>query len=106
MKEQPTVTEINKICGDNLNYRERLILVIKNELISEVEVYKKNISMENYIECAENVHKLKHKISVLGLEKSYELAVLFEQDLRNSDLKRKNDFDKILKSMLIFTSQL
>jgi hypothetical protein len=33
---------------------------------------KKNL--KNYLEAAQSVHKLKHKISILGLDKSYYLA--------------------------------
>jgi HPt (histidine-containing phosphotransfer) domain-containing protein len=106
MEEHPNLTQINKICGSNIDFRTKLISILKNELISEINTYQKNLSSKNYMECAENVHKLKHKISILGLEKSYELAVRFEEDLKNSNLKRKTDFDNILKSMLVFTAQL
>lgn len=106
MEERPTLTQINKISGNNDDFRERLISILKNELISEVSTYQKNLSLGKYIECAENVHKLKHKIGILGLEKSYEVAVFFEEDLRNSNLKNKSAFDDILKLMLEFTSQL
>ncbi|MDT0644932.1 Hpt domain-containing protein [Zunongwangia sp. F363] len=106
MEERPTLTQINKISGKNDDFRERLINILKTELVSEVSTYQKNLSLGKYIECAENVHKLKHKIGILGLEKSYEVAVLFEEDLKKSNLKNKKAFDDILKSMLEFTAQL
>lgn len=106
MQERPTLTQINKISGNNNKFRDRLISIIKTELVLEVSTYQKNLSLEKYIDCAENVHKLKHKIGILGLKKSYEVAVLFEEDLRKSDLKNKNAFNDIIKLMLEFTSQL
>ena len=48
----------------------------------EKEVYFTNIKSKNNKLTAEIVHKLKHKISILGLEKSYQTAIDFEEDLK------------------------
>ncbi|MCM4156445.1 Hpt domain-containing protein [Gramella sp. AN32] len=106
IEEHPNLIQVNEICGSNIDFKTKLIYILKSELISEIDTYQKNLSLNNYIECAENVHKLKHKISILGLEKSYEIAVFFEEDLRKSNLKRKVEFDEILNSMLAFTADL
>ena len=44
----------------------------------------------------ENVHRIKHKISILGLEKSYKIANEFEHNLRESSFFKKEEFEKSL----------
>ena len=57
---------------------------------------------EKFKEAAEVVHKLKHKISILGLEKGYEVAANFENNLiQNSELG-KVDFESILSAITDF----
>jgi hypothetical protein len=36
----------------------------------------------NFLDAAQSVHKLKHKISILGLEKSYYIVEEYESDLK------------------------
>jgi hypothetical protein len=49
---------------------------------------------------AQSVHKLKHKISILGLEKSY-LAEEYESNLKNNSTNLHSDFESILKKCRI-----
>ena len=44
---------------------------------------------------AESVHKLKHKISILGLNKSYYIAEKFEDNLKDNSTELQSDFDAI-----------
>ena len=52
------------------------------------------------------MHKLKHKISILGLEKSYDIAVAYEENLIEGNTKGKEDFDKILANITSFLTTL
>ena len=45
------------------------------------------------------MHKLKHKISILGLEKGYEVAVAYENNLLNGTTDLKDQFERILKNI-------
>ena len=54
---------------------------------------------EAYLEAAQAVHKLKDKISILGLEKSYYLASDYENNLNDNSVALKNDFESLLKLM-------
>jgi hypothetical protein len=44
------------------------------------------------------VHKLKHKISILGLEKSYYIAEEYENNLNDSLIILQIEFEAILKN--------
>ncbi len=95
--EQPNQSYIKSLSGGNIEFEKKLISVIKTEFPIEKSIYLKNITAKKYKETAENVHKLKHKISILGLEKSYEIAVQYENDLRKNNTILKDDFETILQ---------
>lgn len=94
--EQPNKSYINSLSGGYKVFEQKLIDIIKSEFPDEKKVYLNNIAAKKYKNAADNVHKLKHKISILGLEKSYEIANVFEHNLRELSLDKKEDFDKIL----------
>ncbi|RNC86543.1 MAG: Hpt domain-containing protein [Winogradskyella sp.] len=92
--------------GGDKAFEQKLIDIIKSEFPQEKQIYLDNISAENFKEAAENVHKLKHKISILGLVKSYEIAVDYENNLTNGNTERKSDFDSILQIITKYLTTL
>ena len=104
--EQPNLSYINSMSGGDKAFEQKLIDIIKKEFPEEKEVYFTNIKANNYKLTAENVHKLKHKISILGLEKSYETAVAFENNLLEESTKLQDEFESILTIMTNYLQQL
>jgi HPt (histidine-containing phosphotransfer) domain-containing protein len=104
--EQPNLLYIHSLSGGDKTFENKLITIIKKEFPEEKNLYEKNISSNNLKEASENVHKLKHKISIFGLEKSYELATQFENDLMEADTSLKNDFDKIMQNIANYLIKL
>ncbi|KGO79176.1 histidine kinase [Flavobacterium beibuense F44-8] len=97
--EQPNLNYIDQLAGDDAPFRQKLIDTIKSELPTEIDTYKSYLSADNYNATAGSVHKLKHKISVMGMEKSYYIAEEFEKNLKNNSLDLQADFEAILASM-------
>ena len=95
--EKPNLSYIHKMSGGDKAFEQKLITIIKGEFPEEKKVYFENSTAKNYKLTAENVHKLKHKISILGLIKNYEIANEFETNLRKLDLNGQEDFEKILR---------
>jgi HPt (histidine-containing phosphotransfer) domain-containing protein len=96
--EQPNLSYLNSLSGGDKEFEKKLIQIIKSEFPGELKTYKHNIEHKNYLKASENVHKLKHKISILGLEKSYEIASEFEISLKeNEDDSLKEEFEKIMQ---------
>ena len=95
--EKPNLSYIKSLSGGEQEFEEKLIRIIKDEFPNEKSIYFENLNAENYLKAADVVHKLKHKISILGLEKSYHIAVDYENDLRENNLNLKDDFETILK---------
>jgi len=104
--EQPNSEYINQLAGDNQEFKLKVISILKRELPEEIEWYQNTIGSNNYVHAAESVHKLKHKISILGLEKSYYIAEEFEENLKKQSTKLQSEFESILKVMQDFVDTL
>ncbi|GGB79299.1 histidine kinase [Flavobacterium suaedae] len=104
--EQPNTNYIDELAGDDTIFRNKLINTIKDELPQEINIYKTNITSGNYNATADNVHKLKHKISVLGMEKSYYLAEKFEKNLKDNSTELQKEFEDVLSSIQGFVAAL
>ncbi|TSE10180.1 MULTISPECIES: histidine kinase [Aquimarina] len=104
--EQPNLSEINKLSNGDKIFEEKIFNVIKKEFPLEKDQYFSNLEHKNLIKAAEDVHKLKHKISILGLEKSYEIATDYENNLKKGSYKLKEDFEKTLQVITEYINTL
>ena len=104
--ERPNTTYLDQLSGGDDAFKMNIITIIKTELPVEVAMYKKNLQKNNFLLTAECVHKLKHKISVLGLKKSYYIAEQFEDNLKKGSTALQNEFEKIVAIMQVFVDGL
>ncbi len=104
--EKPNLSYIESMSGGDKAFEKKLINIIKTEFPLEKEEFYNNYKSENFKLTAENVHKLKHKISILGLEKSYEIAIAFENNLLEGDTLLYLEFEAILINMTNYLKQL
>jgi HPt (histidine-containing phosphotransfer) domain-containing protein len=104
--EKPNSNYINDLSGDNEEFKAKIIGILKRELPEEIAFYENQIQSKNYKLAAESVHKLKHKISILGLEKSYYIAEEYEENLKANSTNLLSDFETILKMMQDFVDTL
>ena len=93
--EKPNLDYINQLARGDESIKNELIEVIKTEFPEEKKEYLNNLENKVFKKIEENVHRLKHKISILGLEKSYEAANEFEHNLREQSLEGQKEFDQI-----------
>ena len=103
MMEKPNLNYVNNLSGDDSYVKELLIDVIKTEFPEEKKKYYESYHNKEFKKIEENVHRLKHKISILGLAKSYEIANEYEHNLRVKSIDKSDDFDIIL---LVITEYL
>jgi len=104
--EQPNQSYINTLSGNDEAFKQKLINIIKEEFPIEKQTYFDNINAENFKLAADNVHKLKHKISILGLEKSYEVAGAYENNLIKASTDLKEEFEVILTVMTTYIEEI
>jgi HPt (histidine-containing phosphotransfer) domain-containing protein len=104
--EQPNLNYVYSMSDGDKLFEKKIIEIIKMEFPEEKKLYFYNITSQNYKLTAENVHKLKHKISILGLENSYEIAVAFENNLLEGNKTLQNDFESILTTITDYLKKL
>lgn len=104
--EQPNLSYINELSRGDDAFRDKLISIVKTEFPHEKAQYFENFESKNFRETAQNVHKLKHKISILGLEKSYTIAENYENSLRESNISGHEVFNEILQIMTDYLETL
>jgi HPt (histidine-containing phosphotransfer) domain-containing protein len=102
MEEQPNLNYIKEISGGDHDFEKKLIDVVKSEIFHEIEEYEENLNELRLTKAAENVHKLKHKISILGLEKGYQTAIEFENELKEGKISLRQQFNEILNCMVTY----
>ncbi|MGO4771197.1 Hpt domain-containing protein [Flavobacterium sp. W22_SRS_FK3] len=104
--EQPNLNYIDQLSGDDDVFKQKMIAIIKKELPLEIDSYHKSMQEHHYKLAAECVHKLKHKISILGLEKSYYITNEYENLLLNEKPESVDKFESILQVMQSFINDL
>lgn len=105
MLEQPNLQYIKDLSGGDVEFEEKMLLILKEEFPEELKTYNLTLEINELKQTAEIVHKLKHKISILGLEKSYELAVEYEKELLKGNNSMHSEFSEILKSISNFLAK-
>lgn len=104
--EQPNLNYINKLSGGDKNFEAQLISILKKEFPVEKEKFQNSIDTNQLDESAEIVHKLKHKLSILGLEEGYQIAVDYENNLRNDNKSLTIEFKKVLNNISEYLNNL
>ncbi len=99
MEDQPNLNYINSLSEGDKSFEMKLLAIIKKEFKQEKNTYYNNMKNDNFKLCAENVHKIKHKISILGLEESYKIADEYEHNLRLKSNDKAYDFNLILATI-------
>jgi len=95
--EKPNLSYIKKLSSGDIIFENKIISILKEEFPVECESYENSINSDDFEAAAEMVHKIKHKISILGLEKSYNVAVEHEKNLNNRSKTFASEFDNVLK---------
>lgn len=104
--EKANLHYVNQLANGDKEIKKMLIYVIKTEYPEEKRDYFESLQQNDFRKIEENVHKIKHKISILGLIKSYQLANEFEHNLREKSLEKRADFEQILKTIDLFLKTL
>lgn len=104
--ETPNLSYIEALAGEDHSFKDRLIQIIKAEFPEEYKDYVTALKSGDYVLTAALVHKLKNKISMLGLEKSYILATSYEAALKKGNLSKSVDFEKVLSKISNFLNEV
>ncbi|WP_075340781.1 histidine kinase [Tenacibaculum agarivorans] len=99
--EKPSLEYLHELARGDHSLIDQLTEVLLAEFPIEREEYYESLKTKDYKLIGQNVHRIKHKIIILGLENAYEIANQFEHDLRddNLDSDKVEEFEKILGSI-------
>jgi HPt (histidine-containing phosphotransfer) domain-containing protein len=103
--EKPNLKYIDEISQGDEIFKKKIVSLLKKELPKEIDDYKKNFKKGNLKEAAANVHKLKHKIAILGIPNDQKIASQFEYNLKNNNITLSIDFDRIIKKISKFVEK-
>ncbi|MCV6628886.1 MAG: Hpt domain-containing protein [Flavobacteriaceae bacterium] len=106
MKEYPNLTYIRNLSAGDAVFEEKLIAIMKREFVKEKQAFIDRYESGFYIDAANLVHKIKHKVILLGLNKSYELSQNFERDLHEGKTDLYEKFVRILGVMDQYISDI
>ncbi|MGK0412681.1 MAG: HPt (histidine-containing phosphotransfer) domain-containing protein [Polaribacter sp.] len=76
--------------------------LIKIEFPQEVQLFNHNFKLENYVEASDNVHKIKHKIGLLGMQEGTVTATEFELALKNGNTKLHAVFLEVIDKIHVY----
>nr|WP_321413562.1 Hpt domain-containing protein [uncultured Allomuricauda sp.] len=99
MKESPNLAYVDNLADGDEAFRQKFIGILKEEFPLEKMEYITAIESSLFREASEHVHKIKHKLNVLGIHNAYTLAVQHENELRNGEQSFKQEFLLILQNV-------
>ncbi len=106
MSETPNLDYVNELAAGDVSIKAKLISIMKKEFPEERAEFAVLMDASDHLKAAEQVHKLKHKINILGLQNGYELARNFENDLKENNTGLNDNFRALLDTIENFLSTL
>jgi len=98
IEETPNLSYVVELVGtSDFNFEQKFVAILKQEFTWDLGKYLYHIKQEEPRAAAEIVHKLKHKLSVLGMKESFKLANAHQEKLEIGNTDLDADFKRILK---------
>lgn len=105
-KESLNIDYLEAIANGDLEFLKSLKAIIKDEFPLERKEFERNLETKAYHLAAENVHKIKHKINMFGLEQGYQIAQQFENELKEGKTESSQIFEAVLNAIEDFIKTL
>lgn len=107
--ELPNLDYLDQLAAENSSVRESILRVMIHEFEQDLQEYKKAKISGDWSTTSNCVLRLKHKIGILGMDYSYQIANRYEKELqRNSDrfaIEFEAVLDEIQKFITTISSQ-
>jgi len=97
--DKPNMNYIIQLADGDTEFERQFIAILKEEFPKEKEHYLTAITKADYKQASEIVHKLKHKLNILGMENAYRLSVKFEDELKQNNIDGNIEFIQIINIM-------
>lgn len=100
--EQPNLDYLKEISDGQPEVIAQFVGIIKEEFPGEFEQYQQLMKEKDWQHAAAMVHKLKHKIRILGLKEGRAVAVTHEDALKGGDYQHSEAFAAVLNKIEVF----
>lgn len=104
--ETPNLSYIEAMSNGDKAFEDKIIQIVKTEFVTERRQYEDFIDQKDFKKSAQMIHKIKHKISILSLQKSYAIAQHYEESLLMGNTELQTDFESILDSIQDFLNRI
>ena len=102
----PNTEYIDKLANDDQAFRDKLIGLIRDEWPQEIGEYQALVSAQNWEKAGAAVHKIKHKISIFGLEEGYRIARELEYQYKDGIDAPRERFDRVVEVITQYLESL
>ena len=102
----PNFEYIDNLAGSDEGFRNQFINILKTELPTEIELYREYMRNEELQSAAESVHKIKHKLGITSMDEAYEIAIVYEEELKTGSKTSQIAFEQELKKLSDFVNDL
>jgi len=102
----PNLNYIQKLADGSEVFEQKMKLILKDEFPQEKQAFLDLFEANRLKETAEMVHKLKHKLGMLGMKQAYKYAITFESELKKEKTKGYSKFITILEIVETFINKL
>ncbi|MEM8998927.1 MAG: Hpt domain-containing protein [Bacteroidota bacterium] len=106
MTETPNLNYIKQIAGGDEEFEKRFISIIQIEFPKEKSDYEDSLEKNELNDSATIVHKIKHKLGILGLKGGYELAIKYEENLKQGNTLLQDQFMAVLNTVETYIQKL
>ncbi|WP_299016188.1 Hpt domain-containing protein [uncultured Polaribacter sp.] len=89
--------------GDKV-FEQELLQILKLEFPKELKELKLNFKAKNFEKVTLDIHKIKHKIGLLGMADSLEFASKVEYDIKKGITEEYDDLLLILDRIAVYLS--
>ena len=104
--KSPNLNYVDDLAGDDEKFRSQFITILKKELPMEIELYRRYMEQEQWKSAAESVHKIKHKLGIASMDDAYEIAILYEEELKAGSKTSQIAFERELNRLSDFVNDL
>lgn len=102
----PNLEYIKQLANGDLEFEKTLISILKKEFPEEKKRYEQLLKTQEFKETAAIVHKIKHKINILGLKDAVTLAANYEKELNQKKCSLQKEFNDVLSKITIFLDKI
>ena len=106
MKVLPNTKYIEQLADGDVQFMQSCITVLKTEFVIDTDAYFEQFKQQEFYLCAKLVHKLKHKLLMLGLEGLCERIAVYEEELKQANTDFHLEFEKQIKEIKIYLNTL